>query len=255
MGKFLDTQILSYWWKGDRGSKETDAHISAVVASEFLLMRGECKDCSSYCVLLPTYAQSPVIHDIRRVIPSGRRTRRPRRCGPSTDQVVLEFGNEFPAIRMHGLYAVSELINLQNEGGFEFSIRHLEKDQQKLLRDRFRFLLSNDVSCVPLSKRAIDIGLDLLREFCVSNNVKSDFRNTVNDILILATAVDTSSQLLTKDSVLNKFAASQFQATQQSVQGELLIDFTGQSSRKSKNSNESKGYINRNWQARMFVPR
>lgn len=90
--------------------------------------------------------------------------------------------------------------------------------------------------------------MELLQEFRKEHNLKENFRNSFNDMLILASAIDTSALLITEDSLLNKFAAKQFAGAYQRQDGIATIDFSQDSPATKRNSRESKGYINKSWQ-------
>jgi hypothetical protein len=86
----------------------------------------------------------------------------------------------------------------------------------------------------------------LFAEFTSEHNCKGNVRNTVNDILILATAIDRQKKFLTHDNLLNRFAAEYYEAPTHKDKNELLIDFSEKVAEKRKNR-ESKGYINKGW--------
>ena len=55
---------------------------------------------------------------------------------------------------------------------------------------------------------------------------KQDVRNTINDIFILATALDACAELVTKDSSLARFAGKVFGVRLQSRKDHDIMDFS-----------------------------
>lgn len=122
----------------------------------------------------------------------------------------------------------------------------MPKQKQKYLLKRLKYILDNGYYCYSLTKSAVEQGLNLFSEFTSEHNCKDNVRNTVNDILILATAIDREKKFLTHDNLLNRFAAEYYEAPIHEDKDELLIDFSEKVVEKRKNK-ESKGYINRGW--------
>ncbi|MEH2242710.1 hypothetical protein [Nostoc sp.] len=106
--------------------------------------------------------------------------------------------------------------------------------------------MDNGYYCYSLTKSSVKQALSLFSEFTSEHNCKDNVRNTVNDILILATAIDKEKKFLTDDNLLNRFAAEYYEAPIHEDKDKLLIDFSEKVVEKRKNQ-ESKGYINRGW--------
>jgi hypothetical protein len=92
----------------------------------------------------------------------------------------------------------------------------------------------------------------LFYEFLLRYNSKENLKNTINDVLILATAINSSSSLVTKDSLLNRFASEQYNAELIENQDSLIVDFGKEKSLEKRRSKESKGYINKGWRVRAY---
>ena len=90
------------------------------------------------------------------------------------------------------------IANLINEGLIDLmssAINHMEKETKKTLKRRFRFLVENNIKCVPLKHSDIECGFRLLSIFKEKHNTKRNFRNTWNDILILSSAIGSKRML------------------------------------------------------------
>lgn len=233
----IDTQILSYAYKG-RGSAVSSVRISSVAAHEFL----EVSDPDSttrfrYYIkyLSGRHLGAPAVS------PSHWK-------GGAIERLVLDFGGDYPQLIEFNSRATAAIINDRNGLAFAHILSSLDKALQKKLRPRFTFLCKHICECVPLAPQTAEIGIQLLWDFVQHHNVKTNFRNSVNDMMILATAIAGHEQLLTDDNPLARFAAAQQQAPLREVgQGLIEIDFERRIEVGQSHSNESKGYINRGW--------
>jgi hypothetical protein len=237
----LDTQIISYSFKNSYAGQIKHQGISSVTAKEFLLVQGLERTKANYYIPMPKTLNHLLENGIS--IP-GRD--HPFTKG-STDQIVLEFGHDYPALIEFGNLAVAETINLKAKQVFSASIHFLEKEKRKMIMDRFEFLTQQNINCLPLNKSTVELGLSLFHEFLSRYNTKENFKNTINDVFILATAVNSSSTLVTKDSLLNRFASEYFNASLKENLGSLLIDFGKEKNSENRKAKESKGYINKGW--------
>jgi hypothetical protein len=243
----LDTQIISYAYKGAFNQDITGQTISCLTAKEFLLLQyGEIDKPDYYVPLVPQRMGANDLAEgslqFRMDHPFSVR---------STDFTLLEFGQDFSPLREYCNTAVSSLINNENKIYYRESIRFLPKPKRKLLKHKFDFVLSEKLRCLPLSQNAIDLGFDLLYEFSKQFNIKGNFRNSIYDLLILAAAIENEAILKTKDSVLNRFAIEYSGALLAEREKHIEIEFSNSSQKIRKRSTESKGYINRGWHYKM----
>ena len=238
MNMMVDTQILSYRFKGiDKDIHSKSWAISSITANEFLETQPKDSKKPDYYIIHP--ARYPHLFDILDAKCAKMGEHR-------TDQVIIDFGNQFPAYREFGNEAISEIINQKNFETYKLSISHFPKQKQKDRLKKLMYILDNDYQCYSLTKSALEEGLSLFSQFTSKHNCKANIRNTVNDILIWATSNDTKKVLLTHDKLLNRFAAEYYEVPIEQDKNELLIDFSKKAVDQSKNR-ESKGYINSGW--------
>ena len=238
MNMMVDTQILSYRFKGiDKDIHSKTWAISSITANEFLETQPKDSKKPDYYIIHP--ARYPHLFDILDAKCAKMGEHR-------TDQVIIDFGNQFPAYREFGNEAISEIINQKKFETYKLSISHFPKQKQKDRLKKLMYILDNDYQCYSLTKSALEEGLSLFSQFTSKHNCKANIRNTVNDILILATAIDRKKVLLTHDKLLNRFAAEYYEVPIEQDKNELLIDFSKKAVAQSKNR-ESKGYINSGW--------
>lgn len=245
-----DTQVLSYYYKGSLVMPSEPVRISSITAAEFLLIQSAQHNRANYYPILPAWLRHPTAPNALASSPRSLfDSRRHAVLGKHrTDQLILDLGPSVPTYVEFGSVAITQLINEGHELLFMASIAHLDKPEQKKLLARFRFLQEQSVSCIAVTPLVAEIGLNLLGQFLDRYQPKENKRNTVNDVLILATAIQNSSELLTEDKLLARFAAEVVDAPVV-AQGELLkLDFTQPSNYDRRRPLESKGYVNRGWQ-------
>lgn len=222
--------------------------ISSIVASEFLLLQGSNFKKANYYVpthhrYLPLFSSAlpydGFIH-VKRSRPFKKEL---------TDSVVMEFGREHEPIIEYSNLALANVINNKLIGAFRASIEHLDKEKQKILKKRCQFLLDNELKCIPLNTEILNRSFLLLQEFMEHQNVKQNFRNSWNDMLILATALFSGVNLVTKDNELNRFAAQRHALSFTYDNPFLYMSFGTAEISTRQLSRESKGYINRGWKA------
>jgi hypothetical protein len=163
----------------------------------------------------------------------------------------MEFGREHEPIVEYSNLALANIINNKRLSVFCACIEQLDKKKQKMLRTRCEFLLDNELSCVPLNKEILERSYLLLQEFSSQHNVKEDFRNSWNDLLILATALTQKANLFSKDKELNNFMEDRGYAVPIRRVNEFVnLSFSKVDAPIQRVSRESKGYINRGWRAK-----
>ena len=92
---------------------------------------------------------------------------------------------------------------------FRLSISHLEKSKQKNLKKKIEFLFDNEVQCHSINEETCAIAMELFSRFQDHIKPKDNIKNIINDLLILATAIERKMSILTVDKVLGKFAAKE----------------------------------------------
>lgn len=248
-----DTQVLSYYYKGATPPPASPITISSITAAEFLLIQSPKPNSANYYPILPTILKNPSVGLIPRDLLNQRAlfdSKKHAALGKHrTDQLVLNFNGMIPSFIEFGSIAISQIINNGHEDVYAASISHLEKDHQKKLRRKLGFLVDANVQCLAVTPNIANVGLNILSSFLDKYEEKQNPRNTINDILILSTAIEHSVPLLTEDSLLRRFTAEILgaQCVVQQPSG-LLIDFTTPEVVDRRKPFESKGYINRGWQ-------
>ena len=232
----IDTQVLSYCYKG-KGPSIYGSKISSVVATEFLEMYDSDSPTKfKYYVLYRPYHFGLM----QRAAPSTHKSH-------AVDNISFNFSGDYPPLIEFCSRDVASIINRRDKDAYAGVLKSLDKIDRKRLKPRFKFLCMNVSECIPLTPETAAVGAELLFSFTKENNLKSKFRNSVNDMMILAAAITSKERLLTQDNLLARFAAKQQSAAVGIAgQGYITIDFS-----ESKNdvglTRESKGYIHRGW--------
>jgi predicted nucleic acid-binding protein len=247
--RFFDTQVVSYAFKGIPTITIHNGAISSIVASEFLLLQGNTPIRANYYIPMPRYITSFIDQDpgsVKRLF--GKRPFNKR----YTDSVTMPFDHKYQTIIQYSNYAIADVINNRRVELFYMSIQHLKKDKRKTIRKRFQFLLDNELWCLPLNQEIIDQSRILLEEFKEQHNVKANFRNSWNDMLILATALSSGTELVTKDNELSRFVAERYAQSFRHEDQFINLSFEKIETPLRRSSRESKGYINRGWNASFY---
>lgn len=239
---FLDTQILISAIQGNELSDIKGSSISSIVASEFLGAQGKVPSRAKYYIPI-----SGGRHSYLFGIDGASKRDHPFNKN-STDSLMMDFGGQFPTIIHFGNLALADLINNQAVSLFDNAIAHIEKAQRKVFRKKFEFLMECNLDCVPVSRSAVDIAQHLLETFAEQYSFKKDFRNSLNDLLIAATSIESSSSLYTKDDLLTRHIAEYLEASSISMPRGLQVDFSEVAQSSKIKTRESKEFINKGWQ-------
>ena len=73
---------------------------------------------------------------------------------------------------------------------------------------RFAFVCPAVDQCVPFTRKTAEISMRLFELFLRKHTAKDNFRNSVNDVMILAGALSCGESLLSRDSLLDRSAAA-----------------------------------------------
>lgn len=250
----VDTQIVSYamkdrWPKGIEPRDISGLAISSATAHELL----EVGDAAS--VNRPRYYLfQPLVPEVlgeqipakldrdHRRISLGRKNR--------TDQVILDFGSDFPTVVEYGHLMIGWLLKHKRTDVYVRRIAHLDKRERRRLTDLFNFMTDSELRCVSLDRSRAQLGLDLLHQYAMDegNTLKANFRNSLNDMLILASAISSGCHLVTEDRALWRFAARTLDVPVRSKEKLIHLDISPKITNDAV-SRESKGYINRSWRA------
>ena len=246
--RFLDTQIVSYAFKGISAVSVADERISSVVANEFL--ETHSKTTTSAIYYIPTHWRywEQVGHFGPLMSSKSRRRGFPKRF---TDRLTLYFGQDHPSLVEYGSVAVSRVINARALKVLRLAIAPLDRQKQRRLIQRFEFLCDHRVTCVPLQPAAARLGQSLLYRFLQKYNLKKNFRNSVNDILIVSAAIYGGGELLTRDSLLVKFCADSGLLKTHGHDEWIRCESTRNTVGRRSTNRESRAYINRGWFVRL----
>ena len=245
-----DTQIISYYHSGHwEQTSVLDAQISSVTASEFLLFHTKENSKADYYVISPFWFG---VRHTPQPIETFKNPKWAKAAANRTDSVIIDLNCDYDSYRMFGNEAISEIINSKSMRIFELSIAHMNKSKKKMLKSKMEFLLDNNVFCHRLSDDDCELAMTLLLEFMKNFQVKNNIKNTVNDLLILATAMNQGLNLYTEDKVLGQFASKYYNATILDNSDSIVVSFPHKDeTQRIIEKSESKGYINRGWQYSM----
>jgi len=237
----LDTQVVAYAMKGRWDGMLAGSCISSIVANELLLVQSQNpSQADLYIPLLSTrhFPGSLTVRSRRRHRPFSKRL---------SDSIIIDFGNEFASIVEYNNLSIAKLINEDLDDLLVAAIGHFDKQKRKLLARRFRFIVENGIRCRPLQRADVELAFHLLGEFRRAHNLKQNFRNTWNDLLIVSSAINSNARLITEDNELSRFAAELSGVSPSPADRFIEIPFARTDAQKKRSSRESKGYINVGW--------
>lgn len=239
--RMIDTQILVQMQAGRRRAPLQCA-IASVAAKEFLIAYGAnlCRD--------RYYISSALAwtHQYIRLPDAESRARHPVRR-QMTDRLIIDFPDQRKTVVEFGNRTFAKIINDARLDCFDSAIAALQKEEQRALRQRFRFLIEHSLQCFALEEESVAIGLDILDELLRSHAPKKNFQNTLRDTMILGVAVKHGIPLQTEDKLLAKFVAARLGVGLLNEGSDVIVDFGTVASSARPLRVESKGYINRGW--------
>ncbi|WP_139792976.1 hypothetical protein [Pseudophaeobacter leonis] len=241
----LDTQVISASWK--QHAPITDACVSSVTAKEFLEIydRASFKHDKYYIPII----SNRHFHGLN-VSHGGKFTRERRPSAHLCDKLIVDFNRDYPTLVEHGSKSVSLSINQPRRGNFNWATSHLSNSLKRRVTGRYNYMVSRGVKCLAVNSGILDLSMALLYDFERTYNIKENFRNSFNDIMILSTAVHYGMPLRTEDSLLARFSAQKFGGMIAEQKTGVIIDFDS-TLRRSLGRKESKGYIHRGWRVAM----
>ena len=256
--RIFDTQIISYAMKNSSmiDGDIAEFSITSTVAQEFLRVRDTISGSARYFTP-PPYGLHPKFKELylaQQKIHADRPSDMPL-FKRSTDKLIMSFNNEFPPVVEYGHAGIAYLLNTGNKAIFSESINHLSKRERKDLIGKFMFLTTRGVNCIPVQQKCIPLAFDLLKRFSKRGfNLKQNFRNSLNDMLIFGTALANEADLWTKDELLAQFAEEERLSTVKSRGDHYELAFDSTSVGVRRISQESKKYVNVGWRFVMHRP-
>jgi hypothetical protein len=249
MNEIIDTNILYYKFDGkSRDIAISNRIITSVNALEFLnnIEKINHNRAKYHIPLINS------VKDMYRFREFAKSENRPFNKKYS-DSIKFDFKQDLESYAFYNNEAISNVINNNDEELFNASISFLGKEKFKILKQKYKFLIENRLTCLPIDIEDIELGYNLLELFLEKYSLKDDTRSCWNDILILAKTINTGSRLITSDSLLNRFASEIYESNLivEDKESDIIslkfppkIEFNEET---KKARRESKNYINRGW--------
>lgn len=245
---FVDTQIISSMWKGV-ATNTCGSSISSVVANEFLEVYSKNKiNKLNYIIPYIDYSFAGAHYLMRNHVLRSISHIAPRH----TDKVIIDFGCNHPIIIEYCGKSIANILNNRDLCLFKRLISRLNKEKQRTLIDRFKFISGSHFCIVPYISDVNPISTRLFRKFVEKNRMKVNFRNSVNDILILSIAIYYRERLETRDDLLSRFASEIYDAPIARTESGILVDFSSKPSCFEGRRGEMRDYFNSNWRISDF---
>jgi len=248
----LDTHLTSAALKG--GGGEIDFSIASTTLQEIFGM--QCGENTKNRFYLPLVQNEDHLWVHANMAREKRGMYRRSNRKPRTDRLVIDFAQDHPAVVEYSHLATCRLLQFSAKRP-ELGLKIFATYAKDALPGaafthasrHFKALVGSPVRYISLTLEIAQSALLLLSSFESRHNLKDDFRNSWNDILILASAIRANEVLITKDQVLAEFAAEVTRTQVAQHAGDSFkVDFSA-SSRLRRTSLESKRFINLGWRA------
>ncbi|HEV7382416.1 MAG TPA: hypothetical protein VGN64_21620 [Dyadobacter sp.] len=242
--KFIDTNILYYKYSKSYVDSISGANIVSINALEFLKnIEKVHQNRSKYYIPCRLGSAHGVPAEYFKL-----HGRRPFHSSLS-DSTSLEFKDNRNNYILYNNESITKAVNQKLIDLYQASISFLEKPDYKELKSKFKFLIVNNLKCHSLSKQDIERSHELLGQYTSNHNLKPDFRNSWNDILILSKVINSGGKLISSDKELNRFAAEVYGASVQVHENIVEYSFPKEEDKQVTDYTkfESKGFINNSW--------
>lgn len=204
-GVLIDTNVfVSSWTDAEPLVSASRRFTSSVVLQElFLAQLGQ----GGYSYALPSLRSHMHMH--RQFLGMSTFLSRHAKARPvsgSADKIILDFAGDLPSRLERGHFTMADAYNSAARPVLQAYSSVLGKEKSRNVLRRYDALKEMGVQAIPLNVVTAQLGLDLFSQFGNTHNAKKDKRNTFNDMLILATAMDENIALATYDQELVSFA-------------------------------------------------
>lgn len=258
-GLLVDTNFVSAWREAriEPPSCETTVYVSTATLQELYNMQSG--EGWGYRYLIPPFVYYGPGFTVR--YREYIRTRRARRenIGVLRGDSSVGFALRLPDdASFHDEEYVMEcchaqLVRLHKSGNSEpieeLARQALGRNISKCVKANFEFITEQRMEPILVDERIADLAVSLLRSMRnLAINYKARPRNTFNDLLILATALDYGLDLRTNDKVLKRISAENGLSVLHPRE-EFSLVTSPTPSRPPKNSRELNGYVNGQWRS------
>lgn len=239
----LDTQVLSQLCRS-KAKIDINNRISSTVAKELFgaYRKSDFRNDNFY---VPFYSAASYSHRLASSVRKDAIRRIPQKR--HADKAVVNFGGVFPDLVEYSNKSIALAINSKNEGALKWAISKQSKRKIVNILSQYRHIIQNDINCVAVTEEDFENAASILFQFTRRHNLKSNFRNSFNDLLILACTERLRHALATKDSLLHRYYVYKSAGRISENDNNIIIDFEGGAKKRKSNRRESKGYINKGW--------
>lgn len=245
MRALIDTHVVSRSRKGQVEVPKGDWYVSSVVLQELFLMQLE----DGYRYGVPKLRSNLPLAESRTIFRRSSEHAKKRPVPASVDKIVLDFRGDYASRFELGHGTVARVFNERQRDVLRGCCTVLPKIERRIVVAEYDYLVSRGAVALPLDLKAAQTALTLLGDFLASGrSPKSNMRNTLNDMFLLAQSRHCQMPLVSDDRVLSDFGHEAGCGI--SAAGHLYMIDAAQIPKVPKRPNrESKGYINTRWRA------
>jgi hypothetical protein len=168
----------------------------------------------------------------------------PRIFKRSSGQIQFYFHNEYPTVFEYNSNGLATAVNDARFDAIGLAIEPLSRREKQRIRLIWSFLVENGVRCQPIGTSIAGHAMNLVAFVGARYTFKPNFRNSLNDLIVFATALQLGLEVATADKLLARIIAEY--AGVSTVEGDdvVRLSFAGAQEQERE---PKQTYKNRGW--------
>ena len=126
----------------------------------------------------------------------------PRVFKRSSGRIEFYFRDEYPTVFEYNSLGLAAAVNNACFDAISLAIEPLSRREKQRIRSIWSFLVDNRVSCKPLGASIASQAMNLVSFAGARYAFKPNFRNSLNDLIVFATALQHCLEVTTADKLL-----------------------------------------------------
>lgn len=166
--------------------------------------------------------------------------------GQHLEKQIVDFGLDYPPAVELGHKSIAKIINDEKAWVLPICADAARIKFSREIKKRVDYIETHGIRCKSLTEESIATALPMFHAFTRNYTMKTDYRNSLNDIFILAVSSHLEIPLLTRDKLLARFSEEYLYANLNDA-GDRQIISTRKKNKSNQRMSESKRYVNRSW--------
>jgi hypothetical protein len=236
----FDTQLLSAAFRLNGGLDIRDAVTSSVSLGElFGMYYTEPRSRRTYQDV------KLFIPNFKSIMPEPLRgSWHPRVFKRSSGRIEFYFRDEYPTVFEYNSLGLAAAVNNACFDAISLAIEPLSRREKQRIRSIWSFLVDNRVSCKPLGASIASQAMNLVSFAGARYTFKPNFRNSLNDLIVFATALQHCLEVTTADKLLARIVAEYAGVSTVETDDVVRLSFAGA---QRPEPGPKQAYKNRGW--------